>query len=108
MRDLLERRAPDARLPMDVRATAFQRQVWEYVRGIPAGETRTYGEVASGIGRPSATRAVARACGSNPLALLTPCHRVIAADGALAGYRWGVGLKGALLAREQTNEDSSP
>lgn len=103
-RDLLEHRVPDARLPMDVRATAFQRQVWEYLRAIPAGETRTYGEVAWAIGRPSAARAVARACASNPLALLTPCHRVIAADGGLAGYRWGIGLKGAVLAREHGDE----
>lgn len=107
--ELLELRAPDVRLPIDVRATAFQRQVWEFLREIPLGDTRTYGEVAQAIGRPSATRAVARACGSNPLALLTPCHRVIAVDGKLSGYRWGVGVKGALLAREAAgNPDVSP
>ena len=88
-------------LPLDIRGTVFQRQVWEALRAIPAGETRSYGEVAAGIGRPGAVRAVARACGANAVAVAVPCHRVVARDGGLAGYRWGVARKRALLARER-------
>jgi AraC family transcriptional regulator of adaptative response/methylated-DNA-[protein]-cysteine methyltransferase len=87
-------------LPVDVRATAFQWQVWRALQRIPAGETRTYTEVARAIGRPSAVRAVARACASNPVCLVIPCHRVVAKGGGLGGYRWGVGRKEALLAGE--------
>lgn len=87
-------------IPLDVRATAFQARVWEELRAIPAGRTRSYGEIARRLGRPSSARAVARACASNPVALLIPCHRAVAADGSLSGYRWGVGRKRALLARE--------
>ena len=76
-------------LPLDVRATAFQMRVWEKLREIPAGETRSYSEVAQGIGDPKAVRAVARACASNPVALAVPCHRVVRSDGELAGDRWG-------------------
>ena len=88
-------------LPLDIRGTAFQRKVWEALQGIPAGETRSYGEVAAMIGHPKAVRAVAAACASNRLAVAVPCHRVVAGNGALAGYRWGVERKRALLARER-------
>jgi AraC family transcriptional regulator of adaptative response/methylated-DNA-[protein]-cysteine methyltransferase len=87
-------------LPMDVRATAFQRQVWEALRAIPYGETRSYRQIATVIGQPNATRAVARACATNPVALLTPCHRVIRENGELGGYRWGIDRKRALLEHE--------
>jgi AraC family transcriptional regulator of adaptative response/methylated-DNA-[protein]-cysteine methyltransferase len=88
-------------LPLDIRGTAFQRQVWEVLQSIPAGETRSYGEVAAMIGNPKAVRAVATACASNRLAVAVPCHRVVAGDGGLAGYRWGVARKRALLERER-------
>ena len=84
-------------LPLDVRGTAFQRQVWAALRAIPSGSTATYADVARAIGRPSAVRAVARACASNELAVVIPCHRVIRGDGGLGGYRWGVERKRALL-----------
>jgi len=92
---------PAPRLPLDIRATAFQRRVWEQLRTIPQGETRSYGDVARAIGRPQAARAVARACASNPVAVVIPCHRVVAADGSAGGYRWGVSRKRRLLARER-------
>ncbi len=87
-------------LPLDIRATAFQRRVWEALRKIPYGGTRSYSEIARAIGRPRATRAVARACATNPAALVIPCHRVIREDGGLGGYRWGIERKQALLQRE--------
>ena len=87
-------------LPLDVRATAFQMKVWEALREIPAGETRSYSEVAKAIGDPKAVRAVARACASNPVALAVPCHRVVRSDGELAGYRWGLQRKKKLLKLE--------
>jgi AraC family transcriptional regulator of adaptative response/methylated-DNA-[protein]-cysteine methyltransferase len=87
-------------LPLDVRGTAFQMRVWSELRKIPYGETRSYKEVAENIGDPNAVRAVARACATNPVALVTPCHRVVAADGKLAGYRWGIERKKALLEKE--------
>ncbi len=87
-------------LPLDVRATAFQRQVWRALQRIPEGATRTYQAVAEELGRPTAARAVARACASNRIAVLIPCHRVVRGDGALGGYRWGIARKAALLARE--------
>jgi len=90
--------APD--LPMDVAGTAFQARVWKALREIPAGETRTYSKVAKTIGDPKAVRAVARACATNPIALAVPCHRVIRADGSLAGYRWGLEVKEQLLQQE--------
>jgi len=93
------RQSPD--IPMDVRATAFQLKVWRYLQSIPPGDVRTYAEVARGIGRPSAARAVGRACASNPVALVVPCHRVIRGDGALGGYRWGLDRKRVLLDRER-------
>jgi len=88
-------------LPLDVRATAFQMKVWNKLRQIPRGETRSYGEVAREIGEPGAVRAVARACASNPIALAVPCHRVVRSDGGLAGYRWGMERKKKLLERER-------
>jgi AraC family transcriptional regulator of adaptative response/methylated-DNA-[protein]-cysteine methyltransferase len=87
-------------LPLDVPATAFQRRVWEAVRRIPAGQTRTYGAVAADAGHPGAARAVARACAANPAALVIPCHRVVRGDGGMGGYRWGVERKRRLLERE--------
>lgn len=91
-------------LPLDVRATAFQRLVWSHLQAIPYGEVQSYGEVAAGIGQPSATRAVARACASNSVAVVIPCHRVIRGDGELGGYRWGLERKRALLERERASE----
>jgi AraC family transcriptional regulator, regulatory protein of adaptative response / methylated-DNA-[protein]-cysteine methyltransferase len=88
-------------LPLDVRATAFQWQVWRALQRIPEGATRSYQAVATELGRPTAARAVARACASNRVAVLIPCHRVVRGDGELGGYRWGVARKAALLAREQ-------
>ncbi len=96
----IEGRASDEEIPMDVRATAFQWQVWRALQRIPEGATRTYLAIAQELGRPSAARAVARACASNRVAVLIPCHRVIRGDGALGGYRWGIARKAALLARE--------
>jgi AraC family transcriptional regulator of adaptative response/methylated-DNA-[protein]-cysteine methyltransferase len=87
-------------LPLDLRGTAFQQRVWEALRGIPAGTTVTYADLALRIGAPGSARAVARACGSNPLAVAIPCHRVVRTDGAVAGYRWGVERKRTLLRRE--------
>lgn len=95
---------PNLDLPTDVQATAFQRRVWEELRRIPYGATRTYSEVAKTIGRPSAIRAVARACAANPVALIVPCHRVVRENGNLGGYRWGIHRKQALLRRERRRE----
>jgi AraC family transcriptional regulator of adaptative response/methylated-DNA-[protein]-cysteine methyltransferase len=88
-------------LPLDLRGTTFQRRVWQALRCIPVGQTRTYAEVAGSLSKPHAARAVARACASNPLALLIPCHRVVRSDGRLGGYRWGLWRKGWLLCWEQ-------
>ena len=84
----------------DVAATAFQRAVWDSLRGIPYGETRSYGEIACAIGKPGAARAVGRACGANPWPIIVPCHRVVGADGGLGGYSAGVRWKRVLLAVE--------
>ncbi|GAA4339834.1 bifunctional DNA-binding transcriptional regulator/O6-methylguanine-DNA methyltransferase Ada [Variovorax defluvii] len=89
-------------LPLDVRGTAFQRRVWQALREIPPGSTASYAEIAQRIGSPTSVRAVAQACGANPVAVAIPCHRVVRSDGALSGYRWGVERKRALLAREAT------
>lgn len=97
---LVERPAAPVDLPLDIRGTAFQRRVWEALRAIPAGETRSYGEIAAGLGLTRAVRAVARACAANPLAVAIPCHRVVRLGGALSGYRWGIERKRALLGRE--------
>lgn len=91
---------PNLDLPTDVQATAFQRRVWEELRKIPYGTTRTYSQVARAIGKPKAIRAVARACATNPVSVVVPCHRVVRQDGDLAGYRWGVELKQSLLKQE--------
>jgi AraC family transcriptional regulator of adaptative response/methylated-DNA-[protein]-cysteine methyltransferase len=88
-------------LPLDLRATAFQMRVWEALRCIPRGETRTYSEIACAIGQPTAVRAVARACATNPVAVVIPCHRVIGSNGDLTGYRWGVERKRQLLEIEK-------
>jgi AraC family transcriptional regulator of adaptative response/methylated-DNA-[protein]-cysteine methyltransferase len=96
--------APHLELPLDVRATAFQRRVWEALRRIPYGETRTYQEVAEAIGEPTAARAVARACATNPASVVIPCHRVVGSDGGLRGYRWGVTRKRKLLEREKKED----
>jgi AraC family transcriptional regulator of adaptative response/methylated-DNA-[protein]-cysteine methyltransferase len=90
-------------LPLDIRGTAFQQRVWQALRAIPAGETRSYAEVAEMIGSPAAVRAVAGACAANSLAIAIPCHRVVRTDGALSGYRWGVERKRALLLKEGRN-----
>lgn len=87
-------------LPLDLRGTAFQRRVWQTLRKVPVGQTVSYAELARRIGMPTAVRAVARACASNPLALAVPCHRVVRTDGGLSGYRWGVERKRLLLERE--------
>jgi AraC family transcriptional regulator of adaptative response/methylated-DNA-[protein]-cysteine methyltransferase len=92
--------ATPADIPLDIRGTAFQERVWHELRSIPAGETRTYSDVAQALGKPSAARAVARACASNKLAVVVPCHRVVRKDGGLSGYRWGVERKRELLRRE--------
>jgi AraC family transcriptional regulator of adaptative response/methylated-DNA-[protein]-cysteine methyltransferase len=99
----LEGREPHLDLPVDVRATAFQWRVWQELRAIPRGETRSYAEVARAIGRPQAARAVARACATNPVALVVPCHRVVPAGGGTGGYRWGRARKAALLERESVS-----
>jgi AraC family transcriptional regulator of adaptative response/methylated-DNA-[protein]-cysteine methyltransferase len=90
-----------ANLPLDLAATAFQLRVWEELRRIPYGATRTYSQIARRLGKPTAARAVARACAANPVALTVPCHRVVREDGGLAGYRWGLKRKQALLAQER-------
>ena len=91
---------PHVDLPLDVRATAFQRRVWQELRAIPPGETRSYAEIAEALGRPRGQRAVGRACAANPVAIVVPCHRALRQDGHLGGYRWGVERKEALLAQE--------
>ena len=91
--------APD--LPLDVRATAFQWRVWQELRKIPRGQTRTYKQIAETLGQPTAARAVARACATNPVSVIVPCHRVVRGDGELGGYRWGLSRKKALLKKEK-------
>ncbi len=96
----IEGRAPARDLPLDVRGTAFQRRVWEELRRIPLGETRTYGEVAAAIGAPGASRAVGSACGANPVPVVVPCHRVVPASGGVGNYGLGPARKRTLLERE--------
>jgi AraC family transcriptional regulator of adaptative response/methylated-DNA-[protein]-cysteine methyltransferase len=98
---LIEGEETNPSLPLDIRATAFQRKVWEHLQRIPRGETRSYSEVARKIGMPKATRAVARACATNPVAVAIPCHRVVRQGGELGGYRWGIERKEQLLAMEK-------
>jgi AraC family transcriptional regulator of adaptative response/methylated-DNA-[protein]-cysteine methyltransferase len=90
----------DTSLPLDIRATAFQRRVWTYLQSIPFGKTRSYSQVAKAIGAPAACRAVARACATNPVAVAIPCHRVVREDGNMGGYRWGMDRKKSLLEME--------
>ncbi|MCI0628574.1 MAG: bifunctional DNA-binding transcriptional regulator/O6-methylguanine-DNA methyltransferase Ada [Acidobacteria bacterium] len=97
----LEGTEPRLDLPVDVQATAFQRRVWEELRSIPFGSTRSYSQIARSIGRPRANRAVARACATNPVSVVIPCHRVVREDGQLGGYRWGLHRKQTLLAQEK-------
>ncbi len=96
----LRGRLPELDLPLDIRATAFQWQVWNALAAIPPGETRSYAGLATSIGRPTAARAVARACATNPVALAIPCHRVVPSAGGVGGYRWGAARKEMLLGRE--------
>jgi AraC family transcriptional regulator, regulatory protein of adaptative response / methylated-DNA-[protein]-cysteine methyltransferase len=98
----LQGRPPLLTFPLDTAGTPFQREVWQELRAIPAGERRTYGEVAARLGKPRAARAVANACAANPVAIVIPCHRVVRGDGRIGGYRWGAERKRALLASEQS------
>jgi AraC family transcriptional regulator of adaptative response/methylated-DNA-[protein]-cysteine methyltransferase len=98
----LNGKEPHVDLPLDIRATAFQRRVWEELRRIPLGETRSYREIARALGQPNAQRAVGHACATNPVALVVPCHRVVRGDGNLGGYRWGVERKRRLIEQETT------
>ena len=99
--EYLRGQQPHLDLPLDVQATAFQWRVWQELQRIPAGSTRTYGEIAEALGCPTAARAVARACATNPVSVVIPCHRVIREDGGLGGYRWGLARKQALLDMEK-------
>jgi AraC family transcriptional regulator, regulatory protein of adaptative response / methylated-DNA-[protein]-cysteine methyltransferase len=104
LRDLLQRSMqedPMPTVPLDISATVFQWKVWEALRAIPMGQTRSYHDIAEAIGQPTAVRSVARACAANPVAVFIPCHRVIRNNGELAGYRWGLERKRKLLAIEQ-------
>jgi AraC family transcriptional regulator, regulatory protein of adaptative response / methylated-DNA-[protein]-cysteine methyltransferase len=98
----LTNKKPQLDLPLDIRSTAFQRQVWEKLRAIPYGKTVSYGEVAKALGKPGAVRAVGRACATNPVALVIPCHRVVREDQSLGGYRWGLERKQQLLDHERS------
>jgi AraC family transcriptional regulator of adaptative response/methylated-DNA-[protein]-cysteine methyltransferase len=100
----VEGNPPRLELPLDLQATAFQRRVWQELQRIPRGTTRTYTQVARALGSPKAVRAVARACATNPVSIVVPCHRVIREDGSLAGYRWGLSRKEQLLAQERSAE----
>jgi len=100
----VERPGTGAHIPLDATGTDFQRKVWGELRRIPLGETRSYGELAAALGRPTASRAVGGANGANPVAVLIPCHRVIAADGSLGGYAYGPAIKTELLRREARRE----
>lgn len=100
IRAYLDGAVVNAELPLDIRATAFQRRVWNALRMIPYGEQRSYAQVAQSIGQPTAARAVAAACAANPVALAIPCHRVVNSAGGLSGYRWGIARKRAILAQE--------
>lgn len=100
-------RSPEPDVPLDVRGSAFQRRVWDALRAIPRGQTRSYGDVAAAIGRPGAARAVARACAGNPVAVVVPCHRVVPAAGGTGGYRYGSWRKSALL-RAEAGEPAPP
>ena len=96
---------PQLDVPLDVRATAFQWLVWQHLRTIPRGTTQTYSQIAATLGQPTAARAVARACATNPVSLVIPCHRVIREDGTLGGYRWGLDRKKRLLQKEKADRE---
>jgi AraC family transcriptional regulator of adaptative response/methylated-DNA-[protein]-cysteine methyltransferase len=98
----LDGHQPDLDLPLDIMASAFQRKVWEALMAIPYGKTKSYGEIASAVGRPKGARAVGHACGTNPVAVVIPCHRVIQQNGSLGGYGWGLKRKEILLANEKS------
>jgi AraC family transcriptional regulator of adaptative response/methylated-DNA-[protein]-cysteine methyltransferase len=98
--DFVESEVGTLDAPLDIRGTDFQRAVWEELREIPPGSTISYTELAARVGKPNAVRAVAHACAENPLAVIVPCHRAVRSDGSLAGYRWGLDRKRALLSRE--------
>lgn len=98
---IVERPEAQFTLPLDIRGTAFQQRVWEALRRVPAGSTASYADIARAIGKPTAMRAVAQACGANNIAVIIPCHRIVRTDGALSGYRWGVERKKELLRREE-------
>lgn len=102
----LEGETPDARLPLDIRATAFQRKVWDFLQTIPYGSTMSYSQIAADIGHPKATRAVASACARNAVAIAIPCHRVVREDGVLGGYRWGLHRKRVLLDNEKRHAEN--
>ncbi|MDX1803555.1 MAG: methylated-DNA--[protein]-cysteine S-methyltransferase, partial [Alcanivorax sp.] len=102
---LLDRPSTRLSLPLDIRGTAFQQRVWDALQALPVGSTISYQQLAQQLGMPRGSRAVARACAANRLALVIPCHRVVRKDGALAGYRWGSERKRALLAREQRHHE---
>ncbi len=99
---MIEQPKASLQLPLDIRGTAFQAQVWQALRGVPPGRTASYAEIAAAIGRPTAVRAVASACANNTLAVAVPCHRVVPAGGGAGGYRWGGDRKRELLKRERT------
>ncbi|MBV8280689.1 MAG: methylated-DNA--[protein]-cysteine S-methyltransferase [Candidatus Eremiobacteraeota bacterium] len=99
--EYLRGQRPHLQLPVDIQATAFRRRVWEALRAIPPGQTRTYKQIATEIGDPNASRAVGQACGANPVALVIPCHRVVRNDGKFGGYRWGEKRKRTLLDQER-------
>jgi AraC family transcriptional regulator of adaptative response/methylated-DNA-[protein]-cysteine methyltransferase len=105
--DFLAGDGPWPKLPYDVKATAFQRKVWDYLRTIPEGQTVHYGDIAAAMGRPEATRAVARACATNPSAIVIPCHRVVPKAGGVGGYRWGPERKRILLDLEKQKRRES-
>ncbi|MET0248764.1 MAG: bifunctional DNA-binding transcriptional regulator/O6-methylguanine-DNA methyltransferase Ada [Sphingobium sp.] len=104
VRALVDQPGEVVALPVDTGGTAFQQAVWQALRAIPPGETRSYGEIAAAAGRPGAVRAAGSACGANPIAMVVPCHRVLRADGALGGYAYGTDRKQSLLAREQKKD----
>jgi len=103
----LRARPTSSEIPLDIRGTAFQRRVWEELQRIPAGQTRTYSEIARRIGRPEAVRAVARACATNSISVVVPCHRVVGKNGSLTGFRWGLERKRALLESEKSGNRHS-
>ena len=103
--DTLRRAAPSPALPVDLRGTAFQMQVWQFLLSVPDGDVISYAELATGIGRPKAARAAASACAANRIAVLVPCHRVLRGDGRLGGYRWGIERKRALLDAERARRN---